>query len=48
LLVAGKKIREEMGAASLKIVGGRFSAEMNLPRIEAIFQAVINREPLPA
>jgi len=48
LLVAGKKIREEMGAASLKIVGGRFSAEMNLPRIESIFQAVINRERLPA
>jgi glycosyltransferase involved in cell wall biosynthesis len=48
LLVGGKKRREEMGAASLKIVGERFSSERNLPRIEAIFQAVINHEALPA
>ena len=48
LLLAGRKNREEMGAASLKIVGERFSAEMNLPRIEAIFQAVIDRGALPA
>jgi len=48
LLCAGSARREQMGAASLEIVGRRFSAENILPGIEAIFRAVISGQSLPA
>lgn len=41
LLLAGARRREEMGKATLEIVGQRFSAERIMPRIEAIYQDAI-------
>jgi glycosyltransferase involved in cell wall biosynthesis len=42
LLLAGARKREQMGRASLEIVGGRFTAEIVMPQIEAAFQNAIN------
>lgn len=44
LLRAGARTREQMGAASLEIVGQRFSAERIMPMIEAIYQNAIENE----
>lgn len=41
LLLAGARKREQMGRASLEIVGERFSEERIMPEIEAIFLAAI-------
>lgn len=44
LLHAGARTREQMGAASLAIVGQRFSAERIMPIIETIYQNAIENE----
>jgi glycosyltransferase involved in cell wall biosynthesis len=41
LLLAGARKREQMGSASLEIVGSKFSAENILPRLEVIFHDAI-------
>jgi len=43
LLLAGARKREQMGKASLHIVGSRFSAERVMPLLETIFQDAINQ-----
>lgn len=43
LLLAGAARREQMGKASLEIVGGQFTAEIVMPQIEAVFQKIIDR-----
>jgi glycosyltransferase involved in cell wall biosynthesis len=48
LILKGADRRRQMGAASLEIVRRRFLLDTLLPRIEAIFQAVIAGECLPA
>jgi hypothetical protein len=48
LLSAGIAGREQMGEASLGIVGRRFSAENVMPGIEAVFQAAITGQLLLA
>lgn len=50
LLCAGAGTREQMGRASLEIVGQRFSAERIMPLIETIYQEVIEngRQAWPA
>ncbi|HEV3317484.1 MAG TPA: glycosyltransferase family 4 protein [Candidatus Angelobacter sp.] len=48
LLSAGIARREQMGEASLGIVGRRFSAENVMPGIEAVFQAAITGQLLLA
>jgi glycosyltransferase involved in cell wall biosynthesis len=40
LLLAGAEKREQMGRATLNIVGKRFSASTILPKLEAIFQNI--------
>jgi glycosyltransferase involved in cell wall biosynthesis len=49
ILLAGAKKREEMGRATLGIVGQRFSAERVMPGIEAMYQDAITgqRQPWP-
>jgi glycosyltransferase involved in cell wall biosynthesis len=42
LLLAGAHKREQMGEASLHIVGSRFSAEKVMPLLESVFQNAIN------
>jgi glycosyltransferase involved in cell wall biosynthesis len=42
VLLVGARAREEMGRASLEIVGGRFRAESVMPEVEMIFQNAIN------
>lgn len=42
LLKAGAKKREEMGAASIEIVGSRLSEESVMPRIETLFEAAVS------
>jgi glycosyltransferase involved in cell wall biosynthesis len=42
LLLAGARKREQMGKASLDIVGARFSAEKVMPLLETVFQDAIN------
>jgi glycosyltransferase involved in cell wall biosynthesis len=42
LFQAGPRKREQMGKASLHIVGSRFSAEKVMPLVETIFQDAIN------
>jgi glycosyltransferase involved in cell wall biosynthesis len=42
LLKAGAKKREEMGAASIEIVGSRLSEESVMPRIETLFEAAMS------
>lgn len=42
MLLAGARKREHMGNASLQIAGTRFSAEKILPRLETVFQNVID------
>jgi glycosyltransferase involved in cell wall biosynthesis len=42
MLLAGARKREHMGNASLQIAGTRFSAEKILPRLERVFQNVID------
>ena len=42
LLLAGARKREQMGKASLHIVGSRFSAEKVMPLLESVFQNAIN------
>lgn len=42
LLLAGARRREQMGEASLQIVGQRFSAEKVMPLLETIFQNAID------
>jgi glycosyltransferase involved in cell wall biosynthesis len=44
LLRAGASKREQMGKASLEIVGQRFSAEITMPMIEAIYRSAIENE----
>jgi glycosyltransferase involved in cell wall biosynthesis len=44
LLRAGARKREDMGKATLEIVGQRFNAESIMPRIEAIYQDAIASE----
>jgi glycosyltransferase involved in cell wall biosynthesis len=43
LLLAGARKREQMGQATLAIVGQRFRAERIMPIIEAIYQDVIDK-----
>jgi glycosyltransferase involved in cell wall biosynthesis len=46
VLLAGAQAREEMGKASLNIVGSRFSAEKIMPLLETVFQnAVTHAKP---
>jgi len=49
LLLAGAHKREQMGRASLEIVGRRFSQENIMPQLEALFQDAIDagRQPQP-
>ena len=47
LLRAGARRREEMGAASMEIVGKRFSEENVMPGIESVFQAAATGRALP-
>jgi len=44
LLLAGPRVREQMGRASLEIVGQRFSAERIMPIIEGIYQNAVERQ----
>jgi glycosyltransferase involved in cell wall biosynthesis len=48
VLAAGAAQRRRMGAASLDMARQRYVLEQLLPRVEAIFQAVVDRRPLPA
>jgi len=43
-LLAGPRVREQMGRASLEIVGQRFSAERIMPIIEGIYQNAVERQ----
>lgn len=47
LLLAGARKREQMGRASLEIMGRQFSAENIMPKVESIFQnAIEDRLPV--
>lgn len=48
VLRAGAKGRREMGEASLRIVGDRFTEERVMPVIEAVFQAAMTGKALPS
>ena len=41
ILQAGPSKREEMGAASIKIVGERLSEEAVMPKIESVFESAL-------
>jgi glycosyltransferase involved in cell wall biosynthesis len=48
MLTIGCERRREMGAASLRIARERYVLDRLLPRVEAIFQAAVDRRPIPA